>query len=448
MAPKTPTTLRRSPRLTNRTPDQKVEPSSSIRPSDVKTQRAEVKRMIMRHESENFVRRKKVKRMEEEMKDEEEGKREEPDISDDTSNNEMEEDEKEQKYFRNFILPVRLEGSNQKPRVKPEGIDEKYCARPPTTPQSQLITATKSHSEIGESSSRSNDHYTRDREQDRIPSSPSYRTEVLKPNNIFIHYNLAEMPESIKKLTDHLKNLRGPEYVMSNEAADRIVAVACKIADEQAQNIKNALISRLFPDEFEPDYDDVPLKRNDGLCFTTTAIPQGPPGSSALETPAPDLLYGYSIHAFSAQEEQNQKRFEEERFGKFAMTSRNLYFGFFGINFTSQVEGGSIWATANQCAVAGATCSNAVWQFVQTTAASPSRDQLCGRYSMAIDGSTATLFVNYTDDSGRHHCYELKNFFLRHREDIKSLKLYISNIIYFYMYYILPKLKRHLAELY
>lgn len=155
-----------------------------------------------------------------------------------------------------------------------------------------------------------------------------------------------------------------------------------------------------------------------------------------VPNPVPDLLYGYRARAFSAMQSLIQRSIDEQSDCCLSKTTRDLYWGFFIIEFKSQATGGTIWSATKQCAGAGAACTNALDRMLKAASGGGGGRDHSGRpdsisFSLAIDGQTASLHVHWhqEDIGDSFYCSRVRHYVLFEADGVRNLKFDVDSIL-------------------
>jgi hypothetical protein len=302
---------------------------------------------------------------------------------------------------------------------------------PPSPTSSQASAMLPPPRPPSQASSRARSSSTTTSKKADVTSS-SYRTKVLQPNRIFIGYY--DTPEDILDTVSRIVHQERSSPELSDEEAIRITRVACDLVNEGEQNIIDALIPELFP---QPQNNGAysKLKRNAQLPFNSYAVPgESPPEGlqlyrPAIPTPNPDVAYGYNIDAFTKEQQMAQSIVNEKaNLSRLSETSKDLYWGWFVLEFKAQATGGTLWAATNQCAGGGSTCTNASSQLFSLARGEESRRTDSISFSMAIDGQTASLYVHWHEEGKGFYLHQVEAYLLTKAEGITKIKRHAKNI--------------------
>lgn len=262
-------------------------------------------------------------------------------------------------------------------------------------------------------------------------TSSSYRTEVLQLNQVFVGYcdTLKDILDTVSRIIHRERS--SPE--LTDEESTRIARVACNLVNKDKQNIITALVPELFPQpQSTGPYST--LKCNEKLPLNSGAVPgvrqpEGlPPLWPAIPKPNPDIIYGYSLNAFTDKQQLAQRLADKRTTCVLSKTSKDLYWGFFVLECKSQVNGGTIWVAINQCAGGGSTCVNAASQLFRLAMGEESRRTDSISFLLAIDGQTASLYVHWHEEAKGFYLDPVKVYVLTEAEDIKKLKCHAKNV--------------------
>ena len=290
-------------------------------------------------------------------------------------------------------------------------------------------------------------------------SSSAYRTTVLQRHKVFIKHD--ELDADVRTAVDIILSTDEQRPLWSDIEASEVAAAARAVEDSTEEEVIMALGLQFFPAGTTRSL-PMPLAEKRKLPFAIDTMPYVPPSEwlsgvqiPRVANPTPDFLYGYTKAAFTPEQLDMQLLLETVVERSLATTVSKLLWGFFAVEFKAQATGGTIYAATNQCAGAGAACVNAMEQMFEVAATSagsqqaqphqlpspqpPSprsyeastqhsrADTMC--FTLAIDGQTAALYVNWINRADDFYCTRVRAYWLFEPGGARDLKRDVDAII-------------------
>ncbi|KAL7919363.1 hypothetical protein ACQKWADRAFT_315710 [Trichoderma austrokoningii] len=162
------------------------------------------------------------------------------------------------------------------------------------------------------------------------------------------------------------------------------------------------------------------------------------PAALPLPKPKPDLVFGYSKHAFSRTELRTMELLVQSPRGKsFASPDGVLLFPFLILEFKSQAKEGSLYTGTNQAAGAGAIAMNGIRELWSRSSPGLAVDSFNLNepqvFSATMDQNILSLNVHWMGarpdtDQLSYNLEEVSMYFLKYGDGMQRLKDAIKNI--------------------
>ncbi|KAK0655217.1 hypothetical protein B0T16DRAFT_316280 [Cercophora newfieldiana] len=253
-----------------------------------------------------------------------------------------------------------------------------------------------------------------------LVEEPFYRERNLAFNHVYMRHRDEPFPEHVANVVDYVRKERdSPGPSPDDVYRDRILGTL-EIRPKKP-DVENYFNDRVFPKFGEENG----LMRSDRQPMSRYAVPNA--GTQfKISNPTPDMLYGYSHHAFPNQLKQLFSMGDEP-----VANNQGLMYPFFVIEFKGHGE--DLWVATNQCLGGSASCVNIAERLnrqLKACKSSTVKPIDSTTFSIAMNGEVARLYVSWKhSDLDYYYMQKVRSFCLQEPQDHIEFRKYVKNII-------------------
>ncbi len=249
--------------------------------------------------------------------------------------------------------------------------------------------------------------------------------------------SLVEQPRyRIWNLRSNGIHLRGPDEDLPHIIAE-LVQLAVKDRDDSSEpslhqlkhdkrlhQLENGVVETVVEDYFKDTLFPKPLNdlgRADNQPMCREAVPDS--GSlHKVGTPIPDLLFGYTLAAFSQQKVQLMSM------GTTMIANKaNLLYPFLVVEFKGD---GPLWVATNQCAGGSASCVKIAEQLNDQLRQCEGVPRIeSAAFSIAMNGTEARLYITWKHSEDDYYMRKFAGFLLQQPDQHLEFRKHVKNII-------------------
>lgn len=250
-----------------------------------------------------------------------------------------------------------------------------------------------------------------------------YRERNLAANGIYMRGISEKLPGNISGLISNIGKDRASPGVSQDSVLNDVQLYQLKMGAAKYE-VEEYFRTNIYP---SPNATDT-LKRSDKQSMLKHTMPYTKP-EFRVSNPVPDMLYGYSIEAFSRHQAQLIFTGAEA-----VANNSGLICPFFAIEFQGDgpTGAGSMWVAANQCLGDSTSCVNIIERLnyqLERYTGDKTRSINSAAFSIAMNGREATLYISWKHDEINYYMREVRGFLLQDPEHYVAFRKYVRNII-------------------
>ncbi|KAK4200211.1 hypothetical protein QBC40DRAFT_339992 [Triangularia verruculosa] len=256
-----------------------------------------------------------------------------------------------------------------------------------------------------------------------LVGNPRYRELNLADNNIYIRPSYGQFPNHITALIDSMRRGRNSPSPTPNQVREDKQLANLRWGATEPE-VEEYFRHRIFPYPIEDS-----LQRCDRQPMARQTVPRTG-ASYRVNTPVPDMLYGYNPTSAFPNQQARQLAMRTEM----EANTQGLMYPFFCIEFKGEGRSGgaNLWVATNQCLGASASCVN-IAENLNRRLRQCESDMVhqidSASFSIAMSGTEARLYVSWKQDARDYYLADVDAFVLQKPRDYIEFRRYVRNII-------------------